>query len=119
MSAGDYRSTFKLRFPSTGPGMSKYLLFTDSGSLMIEMEDYNRPYDERYTWLEPDDTCKFLEAVGEGARRPEFVDGQPSNETRVLLRRLITQFSSTDDLDRCWRIIGVHGQSFAPSYSTD
>lgn len=119
MSADDHRSTFKLRFPSTGPDMSKYLLFTDTGSLMIEIEDYSRPYEERYTWLEPDDTCKFLEAVGEGNRRPEFVEGQPTNETRVLLRRLITQFSSTDELDRCWKIIGVHGQSFVRSGSTD
>ena len=119
MSLSDYRSTYKLRFPTTGQGVSKYLLFTDAGSLMIETEDYNRPYDERYTWLEPDDTCKFLEAVGVGDRRPEFVDGQPTSETKVLLRRLITQFSSTDDLDRCWKIIGVHGQSFVWSDSTD
>ena len=99
--------------------MSKYLLFTDTGSLMIETEDHSRLYDERYSWLEPEDTCKFLEAVGEGDRRPEFVDGQPTHQTKALLRRLIKQFSCTDDLDRCWKIIGISSQSFCWSDSSD
>jgi hypothetical protein len=79
---------------------------------MIEKEDYSRPYNERYTWIEPEDTRKFLEAVGERNRRPEFVDGEPTHQTKALLRRLMKQFGSTDDLHRCWKIIGITSRSF-------
>ena len=109
------KPSYKLRFPSTEPENSQYLLFTETGSLMIEIEDYTRPYGERYTWLEPEDTIKFLDSVGEAGRQPEFVDGEPTPETKVMLRRLMTQFGSIADLSRCWKIIGVQGQSFYAS----
>lgn len=56
---------YKLRFPSTGTDVSKYLLFTEAGALLIEAEDYGRPYDEQYDWIGPEDTIRFLEAIGE------------------------------------------------------
>jgi hypothetical protein len=108
----DARPTYKLRFPSTGPGLSKYLMFTEDGSLLIETEDYKRHYDERFTWLEPEDTIKFLDAIGEEERRPEFDGGEPTHQTKAMLRRIIKQFSSTDDLSRCWKHIGARGKSF-------
>ena len=108
----DQKPPYKLRFPSTGEGASQYLMFTEVGSLMIETDDYKRPYDERYTWLEPEDTIKFLDSVGEAERQPEFIDGQPTPETKVMLRRLMKQFGSIADLSRCWKIIGIQGQSF-------
>lgn len=109
MSISDYRSTYKLRFPNAGQNVSKYLLFTDTGSLVIETEDYDRSYDERYTRIDPADTLKFLDAVGETDRRPEFWEGEPTPQTKALLPRLIKQFSSTDDIFRCWKIIGISG----------
>ena len=112
MSAGAEGPTYKLRFPFTGPGLSKYLMFTEDGSLLIETEDYSRPYDERYTWLAPDDTFKFLESIGEEGRQPEFADGEPTPQTKAMLRRIMKQFSSIDDLRRCWKIIGVHSKTF-------
>ena len=115
----DEKPSYKLRFPSTEPGNSQYLLFTEAGSLMIEIEDYTRPYDERYTWLEPEDTIKFLDSVGEAGREPEFVDGEPTPETKVMLRRLMKQFGSIADLSRCWKIIGIQGQSFYMSESSE
>jgi len=119
VAVSDEKLSYKLRFPSTGAGISKYLLFTEAGSLMIETEDYKRPYDERYTWLEPEDTIKFLDSVGEVGRRPEFVDGEPTPETKVMLRRLMKQFGSVADLSRCWKIIGIQGQSFYVSESSE
>ena len=86
---------------------------------MIEIEDYARPYDERYTWLEPEDTIKFLDSVGEAGRQPEFVDGEPTPETKVMLRRLMKQFGSIADLSRCWKIIGIQGLSFSGSESSE
>ena len=119
MAVSDNKLSYKLRFPSTGAEKSQYLLFTEAGSLMIEIEDYTRPYDERYTWLEPEDTIKFLDSVGEAGRRPEFVDGEPTPETKVMLRRLMKQFGSIADLSRCWKIIGIQGQSFHASESSE
>jgi len=108
----DAKPTYKLRFPSTAAGLSKYLMFTKDGSLLVETEDYQRPYDERYAWIRPEDTIKFLEAVGETDRRPMFDNGEPTYETKALLRRLIKQFSCTADLHRCWKHIGINSDSF-------
>ena len=86
-------------------------MFTEAGSLLIETEDYSWPYDESYTWIEPEDTITFLDAIGEEGRRPEFVDGEPTPQTKAMLRRIMKQFSSTDDLNRCWQHIGVCSKS--------
>ena len=112
MPAGDDKPTYKLRFHSTGPGLSKYLIFNEHGSLVIETQDYSLPYDERYTWLEPEDTITFLNAIGEEGRRPEFDGDEPTPQTKAMLRRIIKQFSCTDDLYRCWRRVGIQSQSF-------
>ena len=112
MAAGDEGPTYKLRFPFTGSGRSKYLMFTEAGSLLIETEDYSRPYDERYTWLDPDDTISFLDSIGEEGRQPESVDGEPTPQTKAMLRRVMKQFSCTDDLYRCWRRVGIQSKSF-------
>jgi hypothetical protein len=106
------RPSYKLRFPATASGLSEYLTFTKYGSLLIETEEYSRPYDERCTWLEPDDTIRFLNSIGEEGWLPEFTEGDPTPQTRAMLRRIIKQFSSIDDLHRCWRIIGVSSKSF-------
>lgn len=119
MPVFDKKLSYKLRFPSTGAENSQYLLFTEAGSLVVEIEDYTRPYDERYTWLEPEGTIKFLDSVGEAGRQPEFVDGEPTPETKVMLRRLMKQFGSVADLSRCWKIIGIQGQSFHASESSE
>ena len=111
MAPVDAKPTYKLRFPSTAAGLSKYLMFTQDGSLLVETEDYKRPYDERYARIRPEDTIKFLEAVGEADRRPMFVNGEPTNETKALLRRLIKQFSCTEDLHRCWKHIGINSDA--------
>jgi hypothetical protein len=112
MATGDGGPSYKLRFPSTGPELSKYLMFTEYGSLLIETQDYSRPYDERYNWLEPDDTIRFLNSIGEEGQKPEFAHGEPTPQTKAMLRRIMKQFSSIDDLHRCWRIIGVHSKPF-------
>lgn len=104
---------YKLRFPATGPEISKYLMFREDGSLLIENEDYQRPCDERYARIEPEDTVKFLNAIGEEGRRPEFEAGEPTPQTKAMLRRIITQFSSTSDIYRCWKHIGVSFNSYS------
>lgn|GEM_PF-1225227 len=103
---------YKLRFPSTETGQSKYLFFTETGSLVIETEDYNRSYKQGHIGLEPEDTIKFLDSVGENGRRPEFVHGAPTPATKAMLRRLMKQFGCIADLGRCWRIIGIRAKSF-------
>jgi hypothetical protein len=113
------KPTYKLRFPSNGAGLSKYLMFTENGSLLLETTDYKRPFHQRYAWIEPEDTIKFLEAVGEGGRQPEFVGGDPTNATKALLRRLLKQFSCTTDLHRCWKRIGIHSKAFNLQGSSD
>jgi hypothetical protein len=115
----DVKPTYKLRFPSNGPGLSKYLMFTENGSMLLETANYKRPSHECYKRIEPEDTIKFLEAVGEAGRRPEFVEGEPTNATKALLRRLLKQFSCTTDLHRCWKRIGIHSKAFSLQDSTD
>ena len=115
----DAKPTYKLRFPSNATGLSKYLMFTENGSLLLETASYKRPFHQRYAWIEPEDTIKFLEAVGEAGRRPEFVEGEPTNATKALLRRLLKQFSCTNDLHRCWQRIGIHSKAFKLQDSSD
>ena len=102
---------YKLRFPLTEGRQSKYLMFTAAGSLLIETGGYSHPNGESCIWIEPEDTITFLDAIGEEGRRPEFVDGEPTPQTKAMLRRIMKQFSSTDDLSRCWQHIGVRGKS--------
>ena len=108
----DEKPQYKLRFPFTEGRQSKYLMFTEAGSLLIEKGAYSHPNEESYTWIEPEDTITFLDAIGEEGRRPEFVDGEPTRQTKAMLRRIMKQFSSTDDLSRCWKHIGVRGKTF-------
>jgi len=99
---------YKLRFPSPEAAPQRYLSFTESGALMIEKDDFTRPWDERCAWLAPEDTIKFLHSIGEQGRQPEFTNGDPTRETQAMLRRLIKQFSSIADLSRCWKILGIY-----------
>ena len=101
------KPTYKLRFPLTGPGVAKYLLFSVSGALLIETQDSTRLSEHVYERIEPEDTIRFLEAIGESERRPEFVDGDPTPQTKAMLRRIIKQFNSCDDLHKCWQHIGI------------
>ena len=101
------RPTYKLRFPLTGPGVAKYLLFSVPGALLIETQDSSRPNEHFYERIEPGDTVRFLEAIGESGRRPEFVNGEPTPQTKAMLRRIIKQFNSCDDLHKCWERIGI------------
>jgi hypothetical protein len=115
----DAKPLYKLRFPSNGAGLTRYLMFTENGSLRLETTGDKRASGQRYAWIEPEDTIKFLEAVGEAGRRPEFVEGEPTNATKALLRRLLKQFSCTTDLHRCWKRIGIHSKTFNLPGSSD
>jgi hypothetical protein len=106
------RPTYKLRFPSNAPALTKYLMFTEDGSLRLETAGSKGLSDPHYAWIDPADTVKFLEAVGEVGRRPAFVEGEPTHATKALLRRLLKQFSCTTDLHRCWRRIGIRSKTF-------
>lgn len=79
---------------------------------MIETEDYGRPYDESLDWISPEDTCCFLRAIGEAGRQPAFVDGEPTPQTKAMLRRIMTQFTGVDDLYRCWNRLGIVHETF-------
>ena len=104
------RPRYKLKFPSSMSNRSEYLQFTEAGALLVEAERKADCSNERLTWIKPADTQTFLDSIGEQNRRPEFEYGEPTHETKAMLRRLIKQFGSTEDLLRCWRIIRIKPQ---------